>query len=93
MKSQTTTAKLGGLGANVGSEDWQKAQRKKEMAAKYADTIRLNNLQQPLPKKQRPAPVKEKTAREKALEFAKNNVPKPKPKSQAGSGEGGSSDN
>ena len=32
----------------------------------------------PLPKKMKQAPVRELTAREKALEFAKNNVPKPK---------------
>ena len=33
----------------------------------------------PLPRKVKAAPVRELTAREKALEFAKNNVPKPKP--------------
>ena len=36
----------------------------------------------PLPRKPKPAPVREMNAREKALEFAKN-VPKPKPTSKA----------
>ena len=31
------------------------------------------------------APVREKTAREKALEFAKNNVPKPKQRKDSAS--------
>ena len=31
-----------------------------------------------MPKKVKAAPIRELTAREKALEFAKNNVPKPK---------------
>ena len=37
----------------------------------------MNALSNPIPKKQKAAPVREKTAREKAMEFAKN-VPKPK---------------
>ena len=30
MKHQTKNARLGGLGANIGSEEWEKAQSKKE---------------------------------------------------------------
>ena len=67
--------KLGGLGPNIGSDEWERAQRKKEAALKYAEEIRLNASANPPPVKKKEKP-KEKTAREKALEFAKN-VPKP----------------
>ena len=63
------------MGANIGSDAWEKAQRKKEATAKYAEDIRIAALANPMPVKRREKP-KEKTAREKALEFAKN-VPKP----------------
>ena len=69
---------MGGLGANIGSDKWELAQRKKEAAAKYAEEIRLATLANPMPTKKKEKP-KEKTAREKALEFAKN-VPKPQVK-------------
>lgn len=32
IKDQAQTQKMGGLGANIGSDDWEKAQRKKESA-------------------------------------------------------------
>jgi hypothetical protein len=32
---------MGGLGANIGSEEWEKAQRKKEAALKYAEEVRV----------------------------------------------------
>lgn len=31
---------MGGLGANIGSEDWEKAQKKKEAAVTYAENVR-----------------------------------------------------
>jgi hypothetical protein len=31
---------MGGLGANIGSDDWEKAQRKKESALIYAEQVR-----------------------------------------------------
>jgi hypothetical protein len=66
---------MGGLGPNIGSEDWERAQRKKEAALKYAEEIRINASVNPPPIKKKEKP-REKTAREKALEFARN-VPKP----------------
>lgn len=63
------------MGANIGSEEWEKAQRKKEAALKYAEEVRLNAASNTVQAKRKEKP-KEKTAREKALEFAKN-VPKP----------------
>jgi hypothetical protein len=66
---------MGGLGPNIGSEEWERAQRKKEAALKYAEEVRLNVSQNPPPIKKKEKP-REKTAREKALEFAKN-VPRP----------------
>ena len=30
MQSTTQTIKLGGLGANIGNEEWEKARKKKE---------------------------------------------------------------
>jgi len=32
---------MGGLGANIGSDTWERAQRKKEAAAKYAEVVRM----------------------------------------------------
>jgi hypothetical protein len=66
---------MGGLGPNIGSEEWERAQRKKEASLKYAEEVRTNAAANPLPARKKEKP-KEKTAREKALEFAKN-VPKP----------------
>lgn len=37
MKSQVQQQKLGGLGANIGSDKWEEAQRKKEAQAAYAE--------------------------------------------------------
>ena len=68
---------MGGLGANIGGEEWEKAQQKKIAAQKYAEAIRMNVAANPLPKKHKAPAPKEKTSREKALEFAKH-VPKPK---------------
>jgi hypothetical protein len=33
--------KLGGLGANIGNDDWEKAKRKKEAIQEYAKTLRM----------------------------------------------------
>ena len=67
MKIKTENQKLGGLGANIGGEEWEKAQIKKNMAKQYAEQVRLQAQAQGIPQKQRKAPVKELTAREKAL--------------------------
>jgi hypothetical protein len=36
MQVTTQSLKLGGLGANIGSDDWEKAKRKKEAIQEYA---------------------------------------------------------
>eukprot|EP00347_Sterkiella_histriomuscorum_P007402 403349061 len=85
MQQTSQSMKLGGLGANIGSADWEKAKKKQEQAYKFAEQIKLQNAQKPLTSqsaKKKEEKPKEKTAREKALEFAKNNVPKPKVKSE-----------
>ena len=78
MKTQVQNTKLGGLGANIGGEQWELAKRKKEIALQYANNLKQINQFQ----KQRPPIIKqfekEKSAREKANEFAKNNVPRPR---------------
>lgn len=71
---------MGGLGANIGSEDWERAQLKKEQQKQYAEAVR--HTVKPVPKPQRAPLPKEPTAREKALEFARQ-VPKPKARPQA----------
>lgn len=39
--------KMGGLGANIGSEEWELARRKKEIQMQYANNLKqINNLQQ-----------------------------------------------
>lgn len=71
---------MGGLGANIGSDDWEKAQRKKESALIYAEQVRATVRPQ-LPKQPKAPQPRELTAREKAIEFAKQ-VPKPRAKPQ-----------
>ena len=41
MQEQTTHLKMGGLGANIGSDVWERAKRKKEAAQKYAEVVRM----------------------------------------------------
>ena len=80
MKVQAkAVSKMGGLGANLGSDDWEVARRKKEQAQKYAELIRNETKVNPLQWRKDEGPKKELSVREKALEFAKN-VPKPKNK-------------
>ena len=71
--------KMGGLGANIGTDEWELAKRKKDIQQQYANNLKqINAYQLKNSKQPRITIEKEKTAREKALEFAKNNVPKPK---------------
>ena len=74
MKEQAASLRMGGLGANIGSEEWEKAQKKKEQIASYSEQVR--NTVKPVVKPKPPAP-REITARDRANQFAKN-VPKPK---------------
>ena len=73
--------KLGGLGANIGSEEWEKARKKQEFFLEYGKQIRMQNLnKQMMHSKKRDDSIhnpKEPSKREKALEFAAN-IPKPK---------------
>ncbi len=72
--------KLGGLGANIGSEDWEKARKKQEFFTEYGKQIRMQNLNKQMQgggKKREGQQPKEMSKREKALEFA-SRVPKPK---------------
>ena len=70
MKVKTENQRLGGLGANIGGEEWERAQLKKNAARQYAEQVRMQTQAMGLPKKDRKAPIRELTAREKALEFA-----------------------
>jgi hypothetical protein len=77
LQSSMQNLKMGGLGANIGSEKWEAAKRKKIIEQQYAQNLKLMNAyqhKQPGP----PRPVKEKSAREKAIEFSKRNIPKPR---------------
>lgn len=77
--------KMGGLGANIGSEEWEKAKRKKEFYAEFGKQIRMQNLtkQLQLPKKEAGSQNihKEKSTREKAMDYVKS-LPRPKAKSK-----------
>ncbi|CAG9323186.1 unnamed protein product [Blepharisma stoltei] len=71
---------LGGLGPlTVGTEEWNRRkemQDRRNLYAKHVNTANANSLPPAKPKK---VVEKEKSSREKAIEFAKN-VPKPIPK-------------
>ena len=43
MKTQVQNTKLGGLGANIGGEQWELAKRKKEIALQYANNLKQIN--------------------------------------------------
>lgn len=77
VKDKDQSIKLGGLGANIGSDDWERAQKKKEQAQSYAEIVR-NTMKPAAPKQPRLPKPKEMSSRDKAIEFAKHNVPKPR---------------
>lgn len=73
---------MGGLGANIGGEDWEKARKKLEAAQDYAKSLRSGQtLSSAMASgssfKRKDPKEKERTARDRALDFAKN-IPKPK---------------
>ena len=80
-KNMQTAAnqKVGGLGANVGSETWELAKRKKEIAMQYANNLqKINSVN--IGKSYKPSRFqseKDKTARDRANDYA-NNIPKPR---------------
>ena len=71
--------KMGGLGANIGSEEWKERNTKLQAMKHFASKVKIENRARSLnpPPKKRREEVKEKSSREKALEFSKN-VKKPK---------------
>lgn len=76
--------RMGGLGANIGTEEWEKKNSKLQAMKQFSSKVKISNkASNPGPPKIKKEQVKEKSKREKALEFAKN-VPKPKipPKKQ-----------
>jgi hypothetical protein len=82
LKANVQSQKLGGLGANIGTEEWEMAKRKKEIQTQYANNLKELNAVQPTSKPLNKISRfgggdKDRTARDRALEFAKN-VPKPK---------------
>lgn len=88
LNQTTANQKRGGLGPNIGSEEWQKRKEKLEKMQKFAANVNTYNVTkisvsnpEPKQKKSKVDEEREKArlARERALEFAKN-VPKPKPK-------------
>jgi hypothetical protein len=74
---------MGGLGPNIGGEQWEEAKRKKEIALQYANNLKQLNTSHALPLNVRlrsgHSNFKEKEAstRERMNEFSKN-IPKPK---------------
>lgn len=43
LKNQIQNTKLGGLGANIGGEQWEIAKRKKEISMQYANNLKQLN--------------------------------------------------
>ncbi len=43
LKNQLQTSKAGGLGANIGGEQWEIAKRRKEIANQYANNLKQMN--------------------------------------------------
>lgn len=71
----------GGLGPNIGSEEWRKRNERAEAMKQYAKKIDRVNKQREavLPKPEKPQPVRSKAPTELAKEYSKQ-IPKPKPK-------------
>jgi len=44
MQSTSNSYKFGGLGANVGSDDWEKARKKQEMQRSFAQSVKEQNM-------------------------------------------------
>jgi transcription initiation factor IIF auxiliary subunit len=78
---------LGGLGPNIGSEEWEKSKKKKDDISNFAKNVEMLNKEKlaKLPKKappKRKLPPKGSSNREKAIEFAKQ-IQKPTVKPKA----------
>lgn len=70
--------RMGGLGANIGTDEWQQRNSKLQAMKSFASKVKIENRAKSMnPPKRRKEVEREVSKREKALEFAKN-VPKPK---------------
>jgi hypothetical protein len=77
------SVQLGGLGPNVGADEWQKSKEKKDKMSEFSQNVKMFNAHRATGMENNIKPRKDKekesSKREIALKFAKN-VPKPKPK-------------
>ncbi len=96
LQSTIQNSKMGGLGPNIGSEQWEAAKRKKEIAMQYSNNLKQMNAHVHKGRIKSgtsshlavPNEKDAKSVREKALDFAKN-VPRPKQrKASPGGSEG-----
>ena len=72
---------LGGLGPNIGNDEWEKLKKKQENSANFAKNVELLNKEKLLKQRKKAPPkkwlpIKGSSNREKALAFAKR-IPKP----------------
>ena len=82
-KTEGNYLRLGGLGANIGSDEWNRGKAKLDAAREFSKNIgKANKERLAYSKKMGEAP-KEKSARERALEFARRRVHRPKMKSSS----------
>lgn len=72
--------KMGGLGPNIGTEEWERGRKKQEIYSEFGKQIRLQNLnKQAQVKKAKPERAKELSRREKAIEYANSVLRQAKP--------------
>ena len=69
---------MGGLGPNIGGEEWERGRKKQEIYSEFGKQIRLQNLNKQGVKKTRAEKPRELSRREKAIEYA-NSVLRAKP--------------
>jgi len=69
---------MGGLGPNIGGEEWERGRKKQEIYSEFGKQIRLQNMNKQGHKKAK-KPPKKLSRREKAIEYA-NSVLRARPK-------------
>ena len=82
-KTEGNYLRLGGLGANIGSDDWNRGKAKLDAAREFSKNIGKANKERLSHLKKAGEAPKEKSARERALEFARLRVHRPKMKSSS----------
>jgi hypothetical protein len=72
MQERVKSEKRGGLGANIGGDDWLKKKLKAEAMIKFAEKVRLENLkkQKESPDRQEKNLGKNRGPREKAIDYS-----------------------